>query len=62
MYTLNHNKYSGGGGVNGHVAGGNGKDSMLSQDEVDIVVGVLKIASKTVADCMVPMDKVFCLR
>lgn len=31
------------------------------QDEVDIVVGVLKIASKTAADCMVPWSNVFCL-
>lgn len=28
------------------------------QDEVEIVLGVLKISSKTVQDCMVPMEQV----
>lgn len=36
-------------------------DNIHQQDEVDIVVGVLKIASKTAQDCMVPWSGVFCL-
>lgn len=32
---------------------------VMMQDEVDIVLGVLKIASKTVQDCMVPMEQVY---
>jgi len=37
------------------------QEELLSRDEVDIVLGVLKVATKTVKDAMVPMDKVFCL-